>query len=114
MKNLLIDLEFTGLDNTYVQDNEIVQLKLMDADTGDGVCVDFKANKPASLYHRVYCGLDGEYRGESLFSAKQFEEALEQIGVQPDHERQYFGYSVSSDRSMLEKYGVEIEIVDLQ
>ena len=61
MKNILIDLEFTGLDNSYVSDNEITQLKLMDADTGDGVCSNFKADKPVSLYHKAYCGLEGQY-----------------------------------------------------
>jgi len=114
MTTILIDLEFTGLDNTYVDDNEIVQLKLMNADTGDGVCIDFKANKPVSVYHRVYCGLDGQYPGESPFSMDQFVKALEEIGVKPDDERTYFGYSVSMDRAMLKKYGVDIEIVDLQ
>jgi hypothetical protein len=28
MKTILIDLEFTGLDNTFIQDNEIVQQPL--------------------------------------------------------------------------------------
>lgn len=114
MKNIVIDLEFTGLNNTYVQDNEIVQLKLMDADTDNGLCVNFKAHKPVSLYHQVYCGVDGKYPGRMLFSAKQFAKALEKIGVKPDDERTYFGYSVSMDQAMLRKYGVDIEIVDLQ
>lgn len=114
MTNTLIDLEFTGLDNTFIQDNEIVQLKLMDAETGNGVCVDFRANKPVSLYHQVYWNLDGKYSGEAMFSAEEFARALERIDVGPDDERQYFGYSVSTDIAMLKKYGVEIEIVDLQ
>jgi hypothetical protein len=114
MKNILIDLEFTGLDNTYVQDNEIVQLKLMDADTGAGLCRDFKANKSVSLYHQVYCGLVGQYPGEKLFSAAAFAEALEKIGVEPGDELRYYGYSVSTDRAMLKKNGLAIEIVDLQ
>lgn len=114
MKNILIDLEFTGLDNTYVEDNQIVQLKLMDADSGKGTCINFKADKPVSLYHQVYCGLDGKYPGRMRFSAKQFAKAVEKIGVKPDDERTYFGYSVSMDQAMLKKYGLEIEIVDLQ
>lgn len=84
MMNVLVDLEFTGFDNTYVQDNEIIQLKLMNADTGRGVCINFRANKPVSLYHRVYCGLDGEYPGETVFSANEFAKALEEIGVKTD------------------------------
>ena len=114
VKNILIDLEFTGLDNTYIQDNEIVQLKLMDADTARGVCIDFSAQKPVSLYHRVHCSLDGSYPGAMRFSVEQFARALEEIGVRPADERQYFGYSVSTDVAMLRKFGVEIEIVDLQ
>ena len=114
VKNILIDLEFTGLDNSYVQDNEIVQLKLMDADTGDGICIDFRAAKPVSLYHRLHCGREGEYPGEALFTPAAFDTALEQIGVTPESERRYFGYGVSTDTAMLKKYGVKIEIVDLQ
>lgn len=114
MRTILIDLEFTGLDNTFVRDNEIVQVKLMDADTGDGTCLNCKANKPVSVYHRVHCGLDGDYPGESLFSAEVFAKALEEIGVKPDDEPEYFGYSVSTDQAMLKKYGVDIEIIDLQ
>lgn len=114
MKNILIDLEFTGLDNTYVQDNEIVQLKLMDADTGNGLCLNFTANKPVSLYHQVYSGLDDQYPGKTLFSAAAFAKALKKIGVKPDDGRTFFGYSVSMDQAMLKKYGLEIEITDLQ
>lgn len=113
-KNILIDLEFTGLDNTFIQDNEIVQLKLMDADTGDGICIDFRANKPVSHYHQLHCGLEGEYPGQASFTAAAFETALERIGVTPESERRYFGYSVSTDAAMLKKYGVKIEIVDFQ
>jgi hypothetical protein len=68
MKHILIDLEFTGLDNTYVKDNAIVQLKVMDADTGKGACRWFRADKPTSLYHQVHHGLECEYPGEAKFS----------------------------------------------
>ncbi|QEL17846.1 hypothetical protein [Limnoglobus roseus] len=114
VKNILIDEEFTGLDNTFIQDNEIVQLKLMDADTGDGIRIDFRATKPVSLFHRLHCGLEGEYPGEASFTAAAFETALAKIGVTPESERRYFGYGVSSDTAMLRKYRVKIEIVDLQ
>lgn len=114
VKNILIDLEFSGLDNTFIQDNEIVQLKLMAADTGDGIRIDFRATKPVSLYHRLHCGLEGEYPGEASFTAAAFETALERIGVTPESERRYFGYGVSTDTAMLKKYDVKIEIVDLQ
>ncbi len=72
-----------------------------DDGTGDGVCINFRASKPVSLYHRVFWGLEGEYRAETLFSAEAFAESLLKIGVTPDEERQYFGYSVSSDITML-------------
>ena len=104
MKNIVIDLEFTGLDNTHFQDNEIIQLKLMDADSGGGVCINYTANKPVSLYHQVYYGLDGQYPGKTLFSAPAFAKALKKLSIKPGVERQYFGYSVSTDRAMLKKY----------
>lgn len=114
IKNILIDIEFTGLDNTYIKDNEIIQLKLMDADSGDGVCVNYKASKPVSIYHRINERLDGEYKGRTIFSAESFAKALKKIGVGQDDKTKFFGYSASMDQSMLLKYGLEIEIVDLQ
>lgn len=113
-KNILIDVEFTGLDNTYITDNEIVQVKVMDADSGVGVCVNFKASKPVSIFHRVTEGLTGDYKGRTVFSSKEFAKLLRKIGVEPDDRAKFFGYSVSMDKTMLLKYGLDIEIIDLQ
>jgi len=110
----LIDIEFTGLDNTFQKDNEIVQLKLMDADSGAGVCVNYKSLKPVSLYHQINEGMNGKYRGRTYFSKESFAKALCKIGINWDDPIKYFGYSVGMDRSMLLKYGLDIGIIDLQ
>jgi hypothetical protein len=113
MKNLLIDLEFTGLDNSFVKDNEIVQLKLMDVDNGNFVCVDCTSVKPVSLYHRVFCGRIDDYAGTLVFSTELFNASVKLL-VNTTDDIIYHGYSVQQDLVMLKKYDINIEIVDLQ
>lgn len=112
-RNILIDLEFTGLDNSFINDNEIIQLKLMNADTGEAILRWYRSSKPVSIWHRVYCGLSGRYPGRSKFSAKQFDNVKAKL-VGPEDDVQYFGYGVSQDKLMLSKYAIDISICDLQ
>jgi hypothetical protein len=66
----------------------------MDADSWGGVCVNYKASKPVSLYHRINEKLDGEFKCRTTFSAGSFAKAIKKIGVGQDDKIKYFGYSV--------------------
>lgn len=45
MQTMLIDFEFTGLDNSYVTDNEIIQAKVMNLQTGKVCCRNYRSEK---------------------------------------------------------------------
>lgn len=107
--NVLLDLEFTGLDNTFVADHEITQIKMLCVETGKRVCRHCKTDKPVSVYDRLQ-GVT-RYNGKTPFSADLFHACLNKIkAVAPV----YHGYSIAQDRKMLSKYGINIEINDLQ
>jgi hypothetical protein len=40
-----IDFEFTGLDNNYIKDNEIIQVKIYDTNKGVKKIINFRSNK---------------------------------------------------------------------
>lgn len=108
----IIDLEFTGLDNTFVTDNEIVQAKVMNLRTGVAACHNFHSNKRLSAYNQVTHGVS-RYAGD-LFSKQGFHELLEQVQIRPQRKTMYFGFGVQQDIRMLAKYGIDIEITDLR
>lgn len=109
---VLIDLEFTGLDNTFTTDNEIVQVKMMNTDTGSKIIQDFNTKKPASVYEIVGRGSIPQRGPFPFFSLEQFDRMLTEIGA--SRTDMFYGYSVSQDMLMLGKYDINLNISDLQ
>lgn len=118
MINVIIDLEFTGLDNSYIKDNEIIQIKLMNKDNGmvyiKNFHTDKKSDAGAFLCHRI----DNNQFFPKKFSEDEFNKALNGIGIdvyKNDRSSIIFcGFGVELDKKMLKKYGVELDIFDIR
>lgn len=109
----IIDFEFTGLDNTFIQDNEIIQVKFLDTKSGITLVKNFASKKPSTagafLCHRLP-KFDGD-----LFSREQFESALSEFNAKAGlSKNDFMGFGISQDKQMLSKYLIEIDILDLQ
>lgn len=108
--NVLLDLEFTGLDNTYIDDNDVTQIKLLCVETGKKLCQNCKTRRPVSVYDRLQ-GVT-KYPGRRAFSAELFDWLLKK--VRATREATFWGYSVEQDRKMLRKHDIDLQIGDLQ
>ena len=109
--NIILDLEYTGLDNSYEEKNEVIQVKLHNIDNGKYVCRNFKSTKPISAYGKLShrCQF---YEGD-MFSKNCFEQMLKEIEALGD-KYNYYGFGVDQDIIMLLKYGIDIDIKDIR
>lgn len=112
MSKIILDLEFTGLDNQFISDNEIVQAKMINAETGKSIIKNFGSNKNLSAHvqigHKVL-----RYFKEPLFDVSIFAFMLSEIGAEYG-KCEYFGFGIDSDFKMLCKYDIEINITDIR
>ena len=117
MKRIIIDFEFTGLDNTYKTDNEIVQMKFVGADIDSDVSYiqNFATTKKSDVGAFLKHGIEHITDGEK-FSADIFVSAIkEHCAVNSFDEIFLMGFSTSQDIKMLEKYGItRLDIYDIQ
>lgn len=109
---VLIDFEFTGLDNTFITDNQIIQMKALNVSNGKHMCQNYKTTKPLSA-HVQLSHSKRQHRFGNLFSTQQFTHALKLIEVEPGTDY-FFGYGVQKDREMLAKYDIRIQINDIR
>ncbi len=113
MKNNIgiIDLEFTGLDNSFINDNEIIQVKILNLKNNKKIIKNFNSLKElgayAQLEHRT-----ARYTGCPLFSKEEFDAMLTQIDLSIDSE--FWGFGVTQDLLMLSAYNINITINDIR
>lgn len=100
--DILIDFEFTGLDNTFTKDNEIIQMKALNIDTGNHICMGYSSRKPLGATAISY-GLMKTYG--SRFSASRMQEHLAKISE--GNVINFYGYGISQDVLMLQKYDIK-------
>jgi hypothetical protein len=107
----LIDLEFTGLDNSFITDNEIIQVKIKNVNNKKSIIKNFNSKKELSAYaqleHKII-----RYEDCPLFSLDEFVEMLTQINL--SIEADFWGFGVEQDIKMLAKYGCHISIKDIR
>lgn len=107
MSKIVIDIEFTGLDNTFIKDNEIIQLKMKNLGNGKSFCEIFSSEKPSDLGAFLKHDISSfEQEGKERFSKEIFSKALEQIGGELTDE--FIGFSISQDKLMLNKYDINL------
>jgi hypothetical protein len=110
---IVIDFEFTGLDNTFITDNEIIQVKAKNVETGKTVIRYCDSKKELSAYnflsHKVK-----RYENELNFNELVFLATLEQVSGVDHKDVDLIGYGVSQDLLMLSKYGIILEIKDIR
>jgi hypothetical protein len=93
----LIDFEFTNIGG------EINRMQIVDE---NGLQVyDFKTNKPQSVVAIVKTG--GIIEGEEFFTKEFFDSIINEDDI-------LFGWGIQEDRSILSKYGIFVDIIDLQ
>lgn len=107
----LIDLEFTGLDNSIIDDNEIIQIKILNIDNKKSIIKNFNSKKELSAYtqleHRTV-----RYEDCPLFSLDELVGMLAHIDLSIDSD--FWGFGVEQDIKMLAKYGWYITINDIR
>ena len=104
MQEIIFDLEFTGLDNTYIRDNEVIQLKMKNLSNGNVLFKNYGSKKELS----AHCQLEHNVSryDEVLFSKEEFLLALACIGAELTDE--FIGFGISKDIEMLCKYEISI------
>jgi len=110
--NIVIDFEFTGLDNSYIKDNEIIEMKATCIETGRALCRNYGTEKKLSAY--TYLSHRKErYEGDK-FSKDEFWAFIELIKDGNEAIHFYYGFGVTQDMSMLAKYDIDISIIDIR
>ena len=107
----LIDLEFTGLDNSIIDDNEIIQVKILNINNKKSIIKNFNSKKALSAYtqleHRTV-----RYEDCPLFSLDELVGMLAHVDLSIDSD--FCGFGVEQDIKMLTKYGWHITINDIR
>lgn len=116
MNLAIIDFEFTGLDSTHYRDNEILETKIAVVDDDFNVVQAkiwiHKTDKQNGIGSMLINGITSNEQTEEKFSADWFQSSLAKMGITIGGT--VYGFGVSTDVRMLEKYGVNIGIVDIQ
>lgn len=110
-KTGLIDIEFTGLDNTFINDNEIIQVKILNIHNKKNIIKNFNSKKPLSAYTQLEHKVE-RYDDCPFFSLEEFIEMLTEIDLSIDSD--FWGFGVEMDINMLGKYGINITINDIR
>ena len=107
----LIDLEFTGLDNSIIDDNEVIQVKILNINNKKSIIKSFNSKKELSAYtqleHRTV-----RYKDCPLFSLDELMVMLAHIDLSIDSD--FWGFGVEQDMKMLAKYGWNVSIQDIR
>ncbi len=109
---IIIDLEFTGLDNSYIKDNEIIQLKMINCKNDRSYTANFRSLKKISAYPRLSHKVT-RYKG-STFCKDFFNHGLEFLLIDQKSEPEFYGFGVQQDILMLNKYGIKLNIIDIR
>jgi len=107
----LIDLEFTGVDNSIITDNEIIQVKIINVNNKKSVIKNFNSKKELSAYTRLEHKII-RYEDCPIFSLDELVGMLTQINLSIDAD--FWGFGVEQDIKMLAKYGWHISIKDIR
>lgn len=109
---VIIDLEFTGLDNSFISDNEIIQMKAMNMVSGKVICHNYTSKKNISAYGQLAHKVK-KYKG-AKFSKELFHFNMELLGISMQTAVVFYGFGVQQDCLMLGKYGIRIPIIDVR
>jgi hypothetical protein len=111
MNTFLIDFEFTGLDNTFITDNEIIQVKAMNIYANISTLKNFNSKKDLSAYTQIEHKTK-RYSDCLFFSIDELKMLLQKIGG--DLNSVFYGFGIEQDKKMLLKYGCELNISDIR
>lgn len=112
MQTVIVDFEFTGLDNSFIKDNEIIQCKMLNVETGSAIIKNFASLKANGAGSFLVNKIDNSNE-IVLFSEASFINLLVNIGVYDlgtTDDVVFYGFSPSTDIKMLKKYNIHISI----
>jgi hypothetical protein len=114
--NVILDIEFTGLDNTYTKDNEIIQVKMINMDGNElRLSVNYFSDKEISAYGFLSHRVKRHEKKYGKFSFDKFKDHLERIGVNYETDLiTFYGFGTQQDVAMLAKYGINITVIDIR
>ncbi len=114
IEKIIIDLEFTGLDNQFINDNEIVEVKLMSLNTSKTACKIFDTKKKIDAGALIKTKIN-QVGATDLFSKEEFHVLVESIKSTTYTDVEFILWRVSLDIKMLGKYDISIpKITDVQ
>lgn len=104
MKRIIIDFEFTWLDNSFVKDNEIISMSYADIDTKESKVFYFASKKKNTITSFLKNGITlEEQKGQPLFSKELFDSIIDV------ENSEFYGFCIGTDKKMLEKYGISFD-----
>lgn len=115
MKNIIIDFEFTWLDNNYITDNEIIWMSYMDIDTKESKSFIFSSEKKNAIGSYLVNRITPEEQNGLIKFSKEFFEEI--FGKDFSRTTKFYFFSASQDVKMLKKYGIHIGtsyLIDVQ
>lgn len=107
-EKIIIDFEFTGLDNQFIKDNEIVEVKMHSLNTGKNYHKIFDTKKKIDAGALVKTKIN-QIGATDLFDAYQFQLELSRLTSFDTKFVELIGWGISQDILMLEKYGCKID-----
>lgn len=112
--DLIIDFEFTGLDNTFIRNNEIIQMKLLNTSSGQTTCVDFWSKKNITA-HPFLSHKKKKMVSKFLFHRDRFWNIISKAAGTTSLDKILFhGFGTTADMAMLKKYDIDIHINDIR
>ena len=111
MKNVIIDFEFTGLDNNFITDNEIIWMSFLDIETKEKNSFIFDSKKENWIWSFLVNEITREKQNWKEFFSKEF---FEKIFWKDFENIKFVWFWNKSDEKMLKKYWISISIIDIQ
>ena len=107
--NCILDCEFTGLDNGYIDDNEIISISYLIFDDEKNIIEkwykNFSSKKENSVWSFLVNGLKKSDLPENFFFNKEkFMEIFKNYDI--DDDINFIFFAESMDKKMLAKYGI--------
>lgn len=106
-RRIIIDFEFTWLDNSFIKDNEIISMSYFDIDKKISKVFYFSTNKKNTVTSFLKNGITEEDQKDNPLFSKNF--FLNTIDIENSD---IYGFGTSSDKKMLAKYDINFEYKD--
>lgn len=109
-ERIIIDFEFTGLNNSYILNNEIVQFKALNLSNNKTYLKNFKTNIPSTKGAYLKHKIDNSFC-QDLFNKDEFILSINSIS---NGDVDLLGWGVELDKKMLLNSKITVDITDIR